>query len=90
MAALLRRRGVSAAAVTANTDKGARRHYVEQFRDGRLRVLTNFNVLAAGFDAPKVRALYIARPTYVPNAYQQMVGRGLRGPPTAARRDACS
>jgi len=37
-------------------------------------------VLAAGFDAPRVRAVYIARPTYVPNVYQQMIGRGLRGP----------
>jgi superfamily II DNA or RNA helicase len=80
MAALLRRAGISAAAITADTDKGARRHYVEQFRSGELRVLSNYNVLAAGFDAPKVRALYIARPTYVPNAYQQMIGRGLRGP----------
>jgi superfamily II DNA or RNA helicase len=80
MAALLRRAGVSAAAITADTDKGARRHFVEQFRSGELRVLSNYNVLAAGFDAPKVRALYIARPTYVPNAYQQMIGRGLRGP----------
>ena len=80
MAALLRRAGVSAAAITGDTDKGARRHYIEQFRSGELRVLSNYNVLAAGFDAPRVRALYIARPTYVPNAYQQMIGRGLRGP----------
>ena len=27
-----------------------------------------------------VRAVYVARPTYSPNVYQQMVGRGLRGP----------
>jgi superfamily II DNA or RNA helicase len=80
MAALLRRAGVSAAAISADTDKGARRHYVERFRRNDLRVLANYNVLAAGFDAPRVRALYIARPTYVPNAYQQMIGRGLRGP----------
>ena len=43
-------------------------------------MLANYAVLAAGFDAPKVRALYVARPTYAPNAYQQMIGRGLRGP----------
>lgn len=80
MAALLTREGISAAAITGEMDRGARRHYIKQFRTGDLRVLTNFNVLTAGFDAPKVRALYIARPTYSPNAYQQMVGRGLRGP----------
>lgn len=27
-----------------------------------------------------MRALYIARPTFSPNRYVQMVGRGLRGP----------
>ena len=37
-------------------------------------------VLAEGFDAPAVRAVYIARPVFAPNRYQQMVGRGLRGP----------
>jgi superfamily II DNA or RNA helicase len=37
-------------------------------------------VLAQGFDAPAVRAVYVARPTFSPNRYQQMIGRGLRGP----------
>lgn len=80
MAALLTRAGIPAAAVSAGTGKGLRRHYIERFRRGKVRVLTNYNVLAAGFDAPLVRAVYIARPTYVPNVYQQMIGRGLRGP----------
>jgi superfamily II DNA or RNA helicase len=80
MAALLVREGVPAAAISGETDKAARRHYIERFRSGDLRVLTNFNVLTAGFDAPKVRAVYVARPTYSANQYQQMIGRGLRGP----------
>jgi superfamily II DNA or RNA helicase len=33
-----------------------------------------------GFDAPAVKAIYVARPTFSPNLYQQMIGRGLRGP----------
>jgi superfamily II DNA or RNA helicase len=80
MAALLAREGIAAAAITGQTDKAVRRHYVERFRAGDLQVLTNFNVLTAGFDAPKVRAVYVARPTYSANVYQQMIGRGLRGP----------
>lgn len=80
MAALLNRVGISAAAISSNTDKGSRRHYVEAFRRGGIRVLANYDVLTAGFDAPRVRAVYIARPTYAPNTYQQMIGRGLRGP----------
>jgi superfamily II DNA or RNA helicase len=80
MAALLRVEGVAAASISAETEPAARRHYVEEFRKGRIRVLTNYHCLAAGFDAPSVRALYIARPTYSPVLYQQMIGRGLRGP----------
>ena len=80
MAALLRREGVEAASISAETDRSVRRHSIEAFRNGVIRVLTNYNVLTAGFDAPKVRAVYVARPTYSANAYQQMIGRGLRGP----------
>jgi superfamily II DNA or RNA helicase len=80
MAALLAREGVPSAAITGEMDRGARRHAISQFRNGAIRVLTNYNVLTAGFDAPRVRALYVARPTYSPNLYQQMIGRGLRGP----------
>jgi superfamily II DNA or RNA helicase len=80
MAALLELRGISAKAVSGGTERGARRRYIESFRNGELRVLTNYNVLTQGFDAPAVRAVYVARPTYSPNLYQQMIGRGLRGP----------
>lgn len=80
LAALLSHRGVSAVSVSAETDSAARRHYVEEFKAGRIRVITNYNVLTQGFDAPKVQAVYVTRPTFSPNTYQQMVGRGLRGP----------
>jgi superfamily II DNA or RNA helicase len=80
MAALLNMEGIRAASVSAETDTAVRRHYVDEFRRGGIRVLTNYGVLTQGFDAPAVRALYVARPTYSPNLYQQMIGRGLRGP----------
>lgn len=80
LASLLERRGRTAAAISADTPVPVRRHLVREFRAGRLDTLTNFGVLTQGFDAPSVRALYIARPTYSPNLYQQMIGRGLRGP----------
>lgn len=88
MAALLSLADVPAAAVSAETEPGARRHYVEEFRVGRLRVLTNYGVLTQGFDAPAVRAVYVARPTFSPNLYQQMIGRGLRGPLNGGK-DVC-
>jgi superfamily II DNA or RNA helicase len=88
LSALLNSTGVPSAAVSADTEPGARRYYIEQFRRGGIRVLTNYNVLTAGFDAPAVRALYVARPTFSPVLYQQMIGRGLRGPKNGGK-DRC-
>ena len=80
MAALLRMAGRTAAPVSAETAPGVRRDVIEKFRRGEIQVLTNYGVLTQGFDAPAVRAIYVARPTFSPNVYQQMIGRGLRGP----------
>lgn len=80
IAALLRLQDVKADSVDGGVRKHQRRRVVERFKSGESQVLVNCDLLTQGFDAPKVRALYIARPTFSPNRYLQMVGRGLRGP----------
>lgn len=80
MSLLLRRRGRSAGVVVANTRAAVRRQRIAQFREGQISVLCNFGVLTTGFDAPKVGAVVIARPTVSPVLYEQMIGRGMRGP----------
>ncbi|HYG57232.1 MAG TPA: helicase-related protein, partial [Symbiobacteriaceae bacterium] len=80
VALLLRRNGVSAAVVTAETGRAARRASVEDFRSGRIRVLCNYGIFTTGFDAPNVRAVVVARPTTSVVLYEQMIGRGMRGP----------
>ncbi|MCX3063634.1 DEAD/DEAH box helicase [Streptomyces sp. GXMU-J5] len=80
LAARLRDVGITAASVDASTTPADRSRRVHEFRDGRLRVLTNYGVLTQGFDAPATRAVVVARPVYSPNVYLQMIGRGLRGP----------
>lgn len=80
LAALLTYHGVEARAVAGTTDPHARRRYVEDFKARKVRVLTNYNVFTEGFDVPKIDAVFITRPTFSPNVYQQMIGRGLRGP----------
>ena len=87
MAALLNWEGISSVAISAGTTAGARRYYIEQFRQQKLRVLTNYGVLTAGFDAPAVRAVVITRPTFSPGLYLQMVGRGLRGPKNGGKEE---
>ncbi len=80
LAALLAADDIAAMAISGRTPRSARRDAVERLRAGELQVVTNYNVLTEGFDAPGVTALVIARPTYSWNRYMQMLGRGLRGP----------
>ncbi|MGW2287159.1 DEAD/DEAH box helicase [Streptomyces phaeochromogenes] len=80
LAAMLNDRGIRSAAVDSNTSPQDRRRRIEDFRKKRIRVLTNYGVLTQGFDAPATRVVVVARPVYSTNRYQQMIGRGLRGP----------
>ncbi|MFD8478215.1 DEAD/DEAH box helicase [Kitasatospora sp. NPDC059673] len=80
LAAKLGDRGVTAAAIDANTPTAERRQRIDAFRKGKIQVITNYGVLTQGFDAPATRAVVVARPTYSAHIYQQMIGRGLRGP----------
>jgi superfamily II DNA or RNA helicase len=79
LAGLLVLRDCRAAAIVGDTRKGVRQQFVTDFKSGDLRVLCNYEVLTTGFDAPKIDAVAIARLTFSPVLYQQMIGRGLRG-----------
>jgi superfamily II DNA or RNA helicase len=87
LAASLRYRGIHAASVSGQTGRQERRDVIERFKNGAIQVLANCDLLIQGFDAPGVRALYIARPTFSPNAYIQMAGRGLRGPANGGKEE---
>ncbi len=80
LAALLNRSGIRSRAVSGETETATRRRVVEEFRGGAVKALVNYGVFREGFDAPKTRAVIVARPVYSPNLYFQMIGRGLRGP----------
>ena len=43
-------------------------------------------VLALGFDAPRADVVFVTRPTTSAIRYEQMVGRGLRGPKNGGTR----
>ncbi|MEU0333131.1 DEAD/DEAH box helicase [Streptomyces sp. NPDC006193] len=88
LAAMLNDQGVPSAAVDSTTSAQDRRTRIENFRYGRIRVLTNYGVLTQGFDAPSTRVVVVARPVFSRNVYQQMIGRGLRGPRNGGK-DTC-
>ncbi len=57
-----------------------RRQLIKDFNQGQVNFLCNFGVLTTGFDAPKTECIVICRPTTSVVLYEQIVGRGLRGP----------
>ena len=80
MAFLLLKSGFRAASLSAKTHASARRETVRQFKGGAYQVLCNQGVLTTGFDDPRITHVVIARPTVSLVLFEQMVGRGLRGP----------
>ncbi len=80
VAFMLRFKGKRAAAVSGTTRAATRRAMIADFKAGRLDVLCNCEVLTTGFDAPTVSHVVMGRPTISQVLYEQMVGRGLRGP----------
>lgn len=74
----LARLGITAACVTGQTPAHERDRVLQDFKAGRIRCLTNANVLTTGFDAPIVDAIAMLRPTLSTGLYVQMLGRGTR------------
>jgi DNA repair protein RadD len=78
VAEALRQQGVAAECVTGETPKKERERILTDFKAGRLRALTNANVLTTGFDYPDIDVVVMMRPTMSASLYVQMAGRGMR------------
>lgn len=52
---------------------------IADYREGRLQVLINVNILTEGSDLPKTKTIFLARPTVSTILMTQMIGRALRG-----------
>jgi DNA repair protein RadD len=75
---VLNERGIIAECVTGETSKPERERMLKEFKLGRIRALTNANVLTTGFDAPGIDLIAMLRPTMSASLYVQMAGRGMR------------
>jgi superfamily II DNA or RNA helicase len=89
---LLKRKGVAAGYVVSslydvdhNVNISAKENEktIKDFRNGKLDVLVNVNILTEGFDDPSIQTVFLARPTMSTIMMMQMVGRALRGPKVA-------
>lgn len=77
----LRAHGATAETVVGSTPSAERARILEDFKSGKLRALTNANVLTTGFDAPGTDLIALLRPTKSTGLYVQMLGRGTRKAP---------
>jgi len=80
LSVILTAQGRKSAAISANTPATLRRAIIHDFKKGKLEFLCNYGVLTTGFDAPKTKCIALCRPTMSEVLYEQIIGRGLRGP----------
>lgn len=78
IADVLHDQGIAADCVTGETPKKERAQMLDDFKSGKLRAITNANVLTTGFDYPDIDLIAMLRPTMSPGLYVQMAGRGMR------------
>jgi len=79
--AALQKLDVKAIHVDGDTDTSFRRQITKKFKDtNEISVICNYDIFAAGFDVPKLDVVFIARPVNSAVLFNQMVGRGTRGP----------
>ncbi|MBE9397772.1 DEAD/DEAH box helicase [Pontibacterium sp. N1Y112] len=80
--------GIKAASIDSKNDSPeSRRAKIEQYKKCEIQVLVNFNVLTAGFDAPKTNVTIIAKPMNSLVQYLQMAGRAMRGIKSGGNRE---
>jgi superfamily II DNA or RNA helicase len=73
--------GVSAVALDGGTDREIRRMAVQDFRDGKIKLLASCDLFSEGFDVPGAHIGILLRPTASEGLFLQQVGRLLRPAP---------
>lgn len=72
------REGIRAVHVDGTTPTAQRDESIDQFRAGRIHVLSNVELFGEGFDLPAIECAILLRPTQSLAMYLQQVGRALR------------
>lgn len=80
-------KGIPCGMVWGDMDGADRKRVLDEYRSGRLRVLTNVGVLTEGFDDRSTSCVILARSVGSLSLYLQMCGRGLRASPETLKTD---
>ena len=75
---LFREKGVTAAHIDGKTKKETRKRLIREFKQGKIQVLSNYNIFTEGFDLPKVGCVLFARYTESLGLWMQAAGRAAR------------
>ena len=86
MAEHFSRKGISAEAVTGQTDREIRERIPSRLATGELKIVCTCDLYNEGVDLPSVNTLLLLRPTQSPVLFEQQLGRGLR---LAADKESC-
>lgn len=74
----IRAYGYTAEMIHGGTPSKERDRIIADFKAGKIRCLTNCDVLTTGFNVPQVDLLAVIRPTKSPGLWVQICGRGTR------------
>jgi superfamily II DNA or RNA helicase len=81
-------KGIPAACIHGALPREERTRLIAAFKAGSIKILTNYNVLTEGFDAPATRLMILARPTTSGIVLAQSVGRVTRLDPQSGKTSA--
>lgn len=68
----------NSAILTGETPKKERETIISNFKEGKIKVLTNCGTLTTGFDYPELDTVVVGRPTMSLSLWNQIVGRAIR------------
>ena len=84
--AVLTSQGEGCSVITNDTPPEQRRASIEDFSEGRTRILINKQILATGYDCPATKHVVLSVPIGSPILFEQIVGRVSRGPAVGGNR----
>ena len=74
----LNSKGIQSFSVSSNTPLEKRQEVLEDYKKGKIQVLSNYNIFTEGFDEPSIDCVIMARPTKSLIFYSQALGRMTR------------
>lgn len=87
LAARFKREGVPVGCVHSRRAESDNEVDCDRFSNGELRVLVNVAKLTHGVDVPRVRTIFLCRPTMSDMLFSQMIGRGSRRDPSTDKTE---